>query len=74
MEEIIYIKMNADGCKGMYKKPPALKGDERSVAISIKVSDSIFDYTFMKTELTIDENDVITPSLEVELNHCNDKL
>jgi len=74
MKEIIYIKMNIEGCRGMYKKPPALKGDERSIAIAINVSDSIFDYTFMKTELTIDEDDVITPSLEVELVHCNDKL
>ena len=66
--------MRADGCRGMYKKPPALKGDERSIAIAINVSDSIFDYTFMKTELTVKEGDVITPSLEVELLHANDKL
>lgn len=74
MEEIIYIKMRADGCRGMYKKPPALKGDERSIAISISVSDAIFDYTFMKTSLEIKEDDVVTPSLEVEVMHCNDKL
>lgn len=74
MEDTIYIIMSTSGCKRMSKKPPKLAGDERSVAISIKVDDEIFDYTFMKSELVIKEDDVITPSLEVEVLHAHEKL
>ena len=58
----------------MSKKAPKLNGDERSVMIDISVDDSIFDYTFLKTNLDIKEDDVITPSLSVEVNHSLDKL
>jgi len=74
VEETIYIVMDKGGCRRMTKKPPNLAGDQRTVAIDIKVDDEVFDYTFMKSSLEITEGDVVTPSLEVELNHCNDKL
>ena len=74
MEETIYIVMDVNGCRRMAKKPPKLSGNERSVAITVKVDDEIFDYTFMKSELTITEDDVVTPSLEVELAHSFNKL
>lgn len=74
VEERIYLKMNVNGCTGMTKKPPRLLGDERAIAIDIKVDDSVFEYTFMRSTLEVTEDDVVTPSLEVELKHANDQL
>ncbi len=67
--------MSADGIKRLTKKPPrTLEGNERSILLEVNVDDSVFDYSFMKTSLTIKEDDVIEPSLEVQLLHANDKL
>ena len=74
MKDTCYLVLNKHGVKRLTKKPPALNGDERAVAIVIDVADEIFNYTFMKTELTITEEDVIEPSMEVQLLHLNNKL
>jgi len=74
MKEDIYIVMDINGCRRMTKKPPKLAGHERSVLMSIEVEDEVFDYSFMKTSLTIKGDDVVEPSLEVQLLHANEKL
>lgn len=74
MKDSVYLVMSVDGVKRMTKKPPKLAGNERSVEITVNVEDSIFDYTFMKTELTVKEDDVLEPSLEVQLEHSYDKF
>jgi hypothetical protein len=74
MKDNIFFVMDIDGVKRMTKKPPKLAGDERSVMISVEVEDSVFDYSFMKSKLTIKEDDVLEPSLEVQLLHANDEL
>ncbi|MBT8448970.1 MAG: hypothetical protein KJO69_04735 [Gammaproteobacteria bacterium] len=74
MKDTCYLVLNESGVKRMTKKPPSLQGDERCVAVAVKVDDSIFTYSFMKTELTIGEDDVIEPSMEVQLLHLNKKL
>lgn len=72
MNTTVYLVMNVYGVKRMTKNPPALRGDERSVAIEINVDDSIFEYSFMKTTLNIEEDDVIEPSLDIQLLHDAD--
>ena len=74
MKDTCYLVLTQDGVKRLTKKPPALHGDERAVAIVVDVADEIFNYTFMKAELKIDEEDVIEPSMEVQLLHLNNKL
>ena len=74
MKDTVYLTMDIKGVRRMSKKPPKLAGDERSVAIEVNVDDAIFEYTFMKTELNVDENNIIEPSLDVQLLHANDKI
>ena len=74
MQSSIFLVLSKKGVIRLAKKAPKLNGDERSVMIDISVDDSIFDYTFLKTNLDIKEDDVITPSLSVEVNHSLDKL
>jgi len=74
MKTTVYLVMTVNGVERMTKKPPALRGNERSVAIEINVDDSIFEYSFMKTSLDIKEDDVLEPSLDVQLLHSVNKL
>lgn len=74
MQDKVFLVMDAKGIRRMSKRAPKLAGNERSVEISINVDDNIFEYTFMKTELNIKEEDVLEPTLEVQLLHANDKL
>lgn len=74
MIDNIYLIMKKSGVIKMTKKPPKLEGDERSVLININVEDDIFEYTFMRTELTVTQDDVMEPTLEVQLLHAHDKL
>jgi len=74
MEDTVYLVMDIGGVRRMAKKPPKLAGNERSVAIEINVADEIFEYTFMKSTLTVTEDDVMEPSMEIQLLHNIDKL
>ena len=74
MKETVYLVMDVGGVRRMAKKPPKLAGNERSVAIDISVDDAIFDYTFMKSSLVINEEDVQTPDLEIEVAHIAKEL
>lgn len=74
MKDTVYLVMDVGGIRRMAKKPPKLAGNERSVAIEVSVADEIFEYTFMKSSLTITENDVQEPTMEVQLLHSHDKL
>ena len=74
MKDTVYLVMDVGGIRRMAKKPPKLSGNERSVAIEVNVADEIFEYTFMKSSLTITEDDVIEPTMEVQLLHNVDKL
>lgn len=74
MKETVYLTMNVDGVKRMTKKPPKLAGNERSIAIVVNIPDSVFEYTFMKAEINVDEDQVIEPELDVQLLHANEAL
>ncbi|MCK5017273.1 MAG: hypothetical protein KAS32_09380 [Candidatus Peribacteraceae bacterium] len=74
MKDTAYLVLGVDGIKRLTKKPPKLNGDERSVAIVVNVADEVFDYTFMKAELTIEEDDVIEPTLDVQLLHVSKQI
>lgn len=74
MRDKLFLVMTKKGVQRMSKRPPKLAGNERSVEIMVNVDDSIFEYTFMKTELNIKEEDVLEPTLEVQVMHANEKL
>ena len=74
MKDTVYLVINPDGIKRMTKKAPKLAGDERSIAIEVNVPDSIFEYTFMKAEINVDEDQVIEPELDVQLLHAHEAL
>jgi hypothetical protein len=74
MKDQVFLVLNPDGIQRMTKKAPKLAGNERSVAIAVNVPDKVFEYTFMKAEINIDEDQVIEPELDVQLLHANDAL
>ena len=74
MKDNVYLIMDVGGVKRSTKKPPKLNGNERSVMIEVEVDDSVFEYSFMKTSLKIEEDDVTEPTLNVQLLHANDNL
>jgi len=69
MKDKVYLIMDIKGVRRISKKPPKLSGNERSVCIDINVDDSIFEYTFMRTELNVKQEDVIEPSMDIQLVH-----
>lgn len=73
MKTTVYLVLDKKGVVRHTKKPPSLQGDQRAVAIDIEVDDTVFEYSFMRTSMTITEDDIIEPSLEVQLIHDVEK-
>jgi len=75
VKDSCYLVLSIDGIKTMKKRPPTMAGNERAIEVSIEAPDELFEYSFIRKEILITEEDMIEPNVAVQvLHHHKEKL
>ena len=75
MKDQCYLILNSRGIIGFKKKAPPLKGDERAILVNVEVPDNFFEYTFVRRDVIITDEDYLDePDVKVEVAHAAKKL